>query len=169
VTPSRLHARRLLELLHRRDIALAHQHHALAQALRVTGTEVRALIHLVHAGDLATTDLAERLDLSSAGATALVQRLVAHGHVSRHPHPDDRRSTVLRVAPATAAALADAEEPLCVGLDALTAGLRGHEPATLAAFLGAVADLYESLPASRRGDRVHTAGALERPVPSLWA
>jgi DNA-binding MarR family transcriptional regulator len=166
---SPLDARRLLALLHRRDVALAHHHHALARALGITATEVRALSHLAHAGELATTELAERLDLSSAGATALAQRLVVHGHVSRHPHPDDRRSTVLRVTPATAGALADADEPLRVGLDALTAGLRGAEAATLAAFLRAIADLYESLPASRRGERGQTAGALQRPVPSSWA
>jgi DNA-binding MarR family transcriptional regulator len=166
---SELSPQRLLELLYRRDLALAHHRHALARTLGVTETEVLALIHLVHRGELAPSDLAELLDLSSAGATALAQRLVAGGRVTRRPHPADRRSIVLRATPATTRALADADAPLALALDALTAGLRDDERATVAAVLGAVADIYEALHTDERGERAQATSRLERPVPSLWA
>lgn len=49
--------------------------------------------------DLRPTELAHRLDLSSASVTSVVDRLVRNGLVRREPHPSDRRSSVLRPAP----------------------------------------------------------------------
>jgi DNA-binding MarR family transcriptional regulator len=159
----------LLELLYRRDIALAHHRSTVARTLRVTETELLALIHLVRRGDTAPSGLAERLDLSSGGATALVQRLVAGGHVTRHPHPGDRRSTLLRVTPATARALGDADASLLAGLDALVDSLSDEQRTTVAAFLAALAEGVEQLAAVQRDDAGSGADALERPVPSVWA
>lgn len=39
--------------------------------------------------------LAERLGISSASTTALLDRLVRSGHIARRPHPSDRRSLVI--------------------------------------------------------------------------
>src|SRR6478736_6660796 len=44
--------------------------------------------------------LARLLDVSTAAATGLADRLVAHGHVERRPHVADRRRTSLQVTPA---------------------------------------------------------------------
>jgi DNA-binding MarR family transcriptional regulator len=164
-----LDAERLLELLYRRDVALSARRSVIARMLRVTETELLALIHLLHQGDLAPSRIAELLDLSSGGATALVQRLAAGGHITRHPHPNDRRSTLLRIAPRTAAALADADKSLLPALDALSDKLSGEQQATVAAFLSELADLFEELAAAQRGERSQGANALDRPVPSLWA
>jgi DNA-binding MarR family transcriptional regulator len=163
-TPS---THQVLELLYRRDVALAHLRSVLTRKLGVTETEVLALIHLHHRGEMSPSGVAELLDLSSGGATALVQRLVARGHVTRHPHPTDRRSTLLRVTPGTADTLTSADESLHAGLDALTAGLGGEQQATVAAFLTELAELFEEA-AAERGDRAQATDALERPVPSLW-
>ena len=46
------------------------------------------------------------LDLSSGATTALTDRMVAAGYLERVAHPTDRRSSVLRLAPAGAAILA---------------------------------------------------------------
>lgn len=40
-------------------------------------------------------DLAERLSISGASVSALVDRLVRDGYVERTPHPTDRRSTTV--------------------------------------------------------------------------
>lgn len=47
------------------------------------------------------------LDLSSGATTALTDRMVAAGYLERVAHPTDRRSSVLRLAPAGAAILAE--------------------------------------------------------------
>ena len=47
------------------------------------------------------------LDLSSGATTALTDRMVAAGYLERLAHPTDRRSSVLRLAPAGAAILAE--------------------------------------------------------------
>ncbi len=41
------------------------------------------------------TDLAQRLGLTSAAASGIVDRLVARGHAERRPHASDRRRTVV--------------------------------------------------------------------------
>jgi DNA-binding MarR family transcriptional regulator len=41
-------------------------------------------------------ELSARLRISSASTTKLLDRLTASGHLSRSPHPTDRRSVVLR-------------------------------------------------------------------------
>ncbi|MFV2143700.1 MarR family winged helix-turn-helix transcriptional regulator [Isoptericola sp. G70] len=43
--------------------------------------------------------LSTHLDVSTAATTKLVDRLCRSGHLERGPHPDDRRSVVLRVTP----------------------------------------------------------------------
>lgn len=58
-------------------------------------TELLAMGHLYHEGDLSPTELAERLDLTTGSVTALVNRLVKAGHVERHAHPEDRRRLVI--------------------------------------------------------------------------
>lgn len=40
-------------------------------------------------------DLGERLNISSASVTGLVDRLVKSGHVERRPHPTDRRASII--------------------------------------------------------------------------
>jgi DNA-binding MarR family transcriptional regulator len=160
---------RLLDLLYRRDVALARHRSVVARTLGVTDTELLALIHLVQRGDMAPSGVGELLDLSSGGVTALAQRLVAGGHVTRHPHPGDRRSTLLRVAPATEAALRAADASLLAELDALTGGLSAERQAAVGAFLTALAEACEQLAAAERGTAAPATDALERPVPSLWA
>jgi DNA-binding MarR family transcriptional regulator len=58
-------------------------------------TELLAMGHLYHDGDLSPTELAERLDLTTGSVTALVNRLVKAGHAERHAHPGDRRRLVI--------------------------------------------------------------------------
>jgi DNA-binding MarR family transcriptional regulator len=58
-------------------------------------TELLAMGHLYHEGDLSPTELAERLDLTTGSVTALVNRLVKAGHAERHAHPEDRRRLVI--------------------------------------------------------------------------
>ncbi len=62
-------------------------------------TDLLALRHLLRAqaggGTLGPKDLSRALGITTASTTALIDRLVASGHVQRAPHPTDRRSLVI--------------------------------------------------------------------------
>jgi DNA-binding MarR family transcriptional regulator len=157
------------ELLYRRDVALARHRAAFARALGVTDAEMLALVHLAQHGELSPSRIAALLDLSSGGTTALVQRLERAGHVTRTPHPVDRRSTLIRLSPQTAARLRDAQSPLIDGLEQTTAGLSASERAAVTAVFKHLAALSEELDTSMRLHGRRRSDRLSRPVPSLWA
>ncbi|MFJ4210064.1 MarR family winged helix-turn-helix transcriptional regulator [Paenarthrobacter sp. NPDC089675] len=46
-------------------------------------------------------DLGDRLGITSASMTTLIDRLVDSGHIRREPHPTDRRALILRPTPAS--------------------------------------------------------------------
>ena len=78
----------------------AHEH-------RLNGTDLRALIALLdaeRAGAPATPGwLGERVHLSSASTSALLDRLAARGLLARGPDPADRRRTLVTVTQAARA------------------------------------------------------------------
>lgn len=156
-------------LLYRRDLAMARHRSALARSLGVTDVEMLAVVHLAERGELAPSGIAALLDLSSGGATALVQRLERAGHVTRHPHPTDKRSTLIQLSRRTARRLEDAYSPLVEGLETMTAPLSGAQRDAVAEVLSRLASLSEELEASLRRDAEARPDALSRPVPSLWA
>ena len=84
-------------VLVRNELAATRLRIALGRLLGLVEHDVLAVQHLARAGELTPTQLGRLLDLTSGGATALVQRLERRGFVSRAPHPVDRRSTCLRL------------------------------------------------------------------------
>ncbi len=57
-------------------------------------------VHWVHeAGELSMTELAERLDVSAPSASALVDRLVRKGFLTRRHSEEDRRKVIVQVEP----------------------------------------------------------------------
>lgn len=57
---------------------------------------LRFLIDAEHDGRTVNAkDLAERLEITAASTSALVDRLVRSGHVERHADPNDRRGVIL--------------------------------------------------------------------------
>jgi DNA-binding MarR family transcriptional regulator len=64
----------------------------------VNRTDLRLLGALRH-GALSAGRVADAVQLSPAAATAAIQRLVARGHLTREPDPDDRRRAVVALTP----------------------------------------------------------------------
>jgi DNA-binding MarR family transcriptional regulator len=66
----------------------------------VGGTDFHALLHIMvaeTAGEpLTSAQLRQRMDVSSAAITYLVDRMIDAGHIRREPDPADRRKTLLR-------------------------------------------------------------------------
>jgi DNA-binding MarR family transcriptional regulator len=157
-------------LLYRRDVAVARHRAALARSLGLTDVEMLALVHLAEQKALAPSRIGTFLELSSGGATALVQRLEGSGHVTRRPHPTDRRSTLIELSDQTARRLEEAQAAFSEGLERTIAPLLEPERAAVARFFADLAALSEQLDVSARRDATESRPvALSRPVPSLWA
>ena len=66
----------------------------------VRPTDFRALLHIFVAEaagrPMTSGDLSQRMGLSGAAITYLVDRLIESGHIRRDSHPADRRKVVLR-------------------------------------------------------------------------
>lgn len=66
----------------------------------VRGNDFHALLHIMVAETAGTpltaAQLRQRMDVSSAAITYLVDRMIDAGHVRREPDPGDRRKTLLR-------------------------------------------------------------------------
>lgn len=120
---------------------------ALARRLDMSVSDLRAMEHLMQDGDLGPAELARRLDITTASATALVDRLEARGHVSRHAVAGDRRRrAVATTASGQHAAFAELG-PLVFALDHASAGLDAEQRATVAAYLRRVVDAYTAFAA----------------------
>jgi DNA-binding MarR family transcriptional regulator len=161
---------RIRAALHRKALADARQRGALARRLRLTDSEVLAVQHLARAGELTPGQLGALLQLSSGGTTGLIHRLEKAGHVTRHAHPRDGRSAVVRLTPAIAAWATDAWAPFVAEVDALASSLPEQEREVVRRFLDGAAEAAE-----RHADRLvrdadATAhDALAVPLPALWA
>lgn len=150
--------------------AVTRQRAALARLLSLTDNEMLAVEHLMRANGLTPGQLSARLQLSTGGTTALVQRLQRAGHLVRDKHPRDRRSVILRLTP-TIQRRTSALLSFSAGeLDGLIAGLPDDERRVVERFLSDVADC-----AARQADRLvgeADAGAeavLAVPAPALWS
>jgi DNA-binding MarR family transcriptional regulator len=69
-----------------------------ARRLGAPPVEFKAMDHLQEAGELTPGQLADRLALTSGAVTALIDRLERLGWAQRSPHPNDRRSVIVRKA-----------------------------------------------------------------------
>lgn len=73
--------------------------------MKLNRNDMRALHYLIAAknrGVVATPGaIAAHLRISTASTTKLLDRLEAGGHISREPHPSDRRALAIAITPAT--------------------------------------------------------------------
>ncbi|HEX4516108.1 MAG TPA: MarR family transcriptional regulator [Polyangiaceae bacterium] len=76
-------------------------HQAVGEALGLGATDVKA-IQMIVATPMTPTALAERLGLTGAAVTTLVDRLADAGFVKRERDEADRRSVIVRAVPSAA-------------------------------------------------------------------
>jgi DNA-binding MarR family transcriptional regulator len=156
--------------LARKALADSRQRSAAAALLRLTETDVLALQHLAWAGALTPGRLSEQLRLTSGGTTALVQRLERGGYVAREPHPEDKRSTLLRLSDSGRRRAEELYAPLVGDLDEAAAALDEPEREIVARFLAQVAEIGEAhaLRLARRAE-LRRPQVPRVPVPGLWS
>ncbi len=92
-------ARRPTQLLREiLEVSEAFEAH-LGRQLGVNPTDRQAMEHLIRSGPLSPTELAARLSMSAAAVTTVIDRLESVGHVTRSPHPRDRRGIIVAPEP----------------------------------------------------------------------
>ncbi len=67
--------------------------------LGLNATDTAALGEVMMSGPLSPTELARRLQISTAAVTTVVDRLETAGHVTRGAHPTDRRGILVAATP----------------------------------------------------------------------
>lgn len=82
-----------------RDLVLAGERFRAREGRRrgLSPSSVTVLMTLFLDGSRGPSELAALLDITTASATELVDRLVALGHVVRRPHPHDRRRLLVEL------------------------------------------------------------------------
>jgi DNA-binding MarR family transcriptional regulator len=164
------HSRLIRASLERFAAASARQRAAVERLLGLPESSILALQHLARAGEMTPSTLAQRMQLSSGGTTALIRRLAGAGLVTRHPHPSDKRSVILRPTTAMPPQAGDAFASFLADIDGLTDDLTSAEKVCVERYLARAADLAE-----RHSDRLikeAEAAALSatgRQPPVLWA
>jgi DNA-binding MarR family transcriptional regulator len=117
---------------------------AARDVLGVGSTEISALFYLFTEGTSTPTELAARLQITTASVTELVERLGRAGLARRAPHPHDRRKVVLSLTDAAQRQVGEMFERIAVSTARCTSLLEGDERATVLRFLHDLALAYSA-------------------------
>ena len=107
-------------------------------------SELVALQHLI-LGARGPAEVARLLEVSTAASTGIVDRLVAHGHVERRPHPDDRRRTDVHVTDSGREEVLGLLMPMFVELARLDAEFDDEERAVVARYLRRTIQAFDAV------------------------
>lgn len=118
-------------------------------AMSMGETDLLALRYLLEAQaqgrDLSPKDLAAKLGITSASMTTLVDRLVRGGHVTREPHPTDRRALILRPTPGSDEEVRTTLGKMHQRMIEVAAGLSPQETETVVAFLAKMSEAVDQI------------------------
>jgi DNA-binding MarR family transcriptional regulator len=115
-----------------------------ARTLTVNATDLSAMEHLIQRGPLSPTELAKKLDITTAAVTSVIDRLVAVGHVTREPQPNDRRGVLVVPQPTSVAKAMSTLMPMIMGINGVVDDFDDTEKATIVEYLQRVLDTYRA-------------------------
>lgn len=140
----RVRARRATELVREiHDVSQEFERHV-GRQLTVNPTDLHAMGHLIQSGPLSPTELARRLEISTAAATTVVDRLTALGHTTRTQHPTDRRGVVVVPSPASTARAMSILLPMITNIDGVLDDFSDDEQITITDYLERVLKVYRT-------------------------
>jgi DNA-binding MarR family transcriptional regulator len=123
--------------------AMADAEVALARRLAVNLTDLAAMGHLTFAVQpMGPRELSDRLGITPAAATDLVDRLERAGHLERRRDTVDRRRVHLIPTRSALDQVAEELRPLIAALNAVITGYSGAERAAVSRYLNDVRDVY---------------------------
>lgn len=120
--------------------------------------QVSALMRLYYQGMCGVTDIAEHLDVTSAAASQMVDRLVQQGLVARSTAPTDRRIKQIVLTPAGRTLVEDSVEARVQWMAQLTTVLSAEEQTAIATALDLLTSAARRLDPEMRLDRTDPAG-----------
>lgn len=126
-------------------------HETVAQKLGLHATDVKAL-RLLGEEAMTAGQLAERVGLTGASVTALVDRLEAMGFVTRARDAADRRRVAIRAVPAKVRALDRLYGTYNAEMAALLSGYDAASFAAIADYMAKATDLLAAQTAKLRGE-----------------
>lgn len=94
---------------------------------RLSPTGITALASLRLDGPQSPSQLAALLDITTASATELLDRLVHRGFITRTPHPRDRRKLLIKLTEAGAEQISTVLNSFAARLEPLTDRLDPHQ------------------------------------------
>jgi DNA-binding MarR family transcriptional regulator len=156
------------QLLNRRDLASARHRAAMSRRLGLSDSEMLAVAHLAQNGRLSPSELAQLLDLSSGGITALVHRLESAGHLVRRRHPTDRRSILVELSEELLARAEREFGPLVADLERASLDLSEDERAVVSRFLDRAVALSEDHAQRALAEPERAEPVAAAPAPGLW-
>ncbi|QIG41083.1 MarR family transcriptional regulator [Microbacterium sp. 4R-513] len=112
--------------------------------LTVNATDLEAMEHLLQSGPLGPSELARRLGISTASTTTVVDRLVGLGHVTREPHPTDRRGVLVIPTDSSRDRAMSVLAPMIQDVDAVLDRFTPDEQRVITAYLNGVVEVYRS-------------------------
>lgn len=112
----------------------ARLNHVVARRAGLSESELVTLEHLSRE-QIGPAEVARRLEVSTAAATGIVDRLVGRGHVERRPHPGDRRRTELVLTDSGRSETVGHLMPMFVALDRLDREFTAEERAVVERYL----------------------------------
>jgi DNA-binding MarR family transcriptional regulator len=128
----------------------ARVNHVVARRAGISDTELVTLEHLARE-QIGPAEVARRLEVSTAAATGIVDRLVSRGHVERRPHAADRRRTELVLTESGRGEVVGHLLPMFIALDQLDRSFDDEERVVVERYLrGAVAAFERVLEAPAR-------------------
>jgi DNA-binding MarR family transcriptional regulator len=118
-------------------------HQAVGRILGLNVTDMKCLDVMTMRGSATPSQLAEHTGLSSGATTAMIDRLEKAGLVERHPHPKDRRGTILVLTKQAMQKLPLLFQSLSHGMHTLISGYSQKELAVLADFFARASVLWQ--------------------------
>ncbi|GAA1215403.1 hypothetical protein GCM10009655_13340 [Rhodoglobus aureus] len=114
------------------------------RTLSVNATDLEAMEHLIMHGPLPPTELSRRLNISTAAVTAVIDRLIGVGHVTRQQHPTDRRSVVVVPNPRSVETAMATLMPMIMGIDQVLDEFDDAENKVIERYLDGVVTIYRA-------------------------
>ncbi len=122
----------------------ARVNHVVARRAGISDTELVTLEHLGRE-QIGPAEVARRLEVSTAAATGIVDRLVSRGHVERRPHAADRRRTELVLTASGRSEVVGHLLPMFIALDRLDRSFSEDERAVVERYLRGAVEAFEQV------------------------
>lgn len=121
-------------------------------------TDFQAMQHLMKQRSMSPGELAKVLHLTAAATTTVIDRLARKGHITRTPHPTDRRRWLISPSEMSVRAAMEKLMPMIMDVDNMARSYDGHDQGVIVDFLGSVvASMDRRVLALEKGAANHPA------------